>query len=46
MFDVIWYDGWHEHCRSFATKADALSFIADTAMDPDEFDIVESEDAN
>lgn len=41
MFDVIWYDGRIEYIRSFRSRAAALAFIAETGMDPDEFEIIE-----
>ncbi len=41
MFQVIWYVGHTECFKCFKTRADAESFIADSAMDPDEFDIIE-----
>lgn len=41
MFQVIWYDGWVEYSQTFQSRAAAETFIADTGMDPDEFDIIE-----
>ncbi len=41
MFQVIWYDGSTECFAVFETRAAAETFIADTAMDPDECEILE-----
>jgi hypothetical protein len=40
---VVWYTGWQEHERPFPTYDSAMSFIEDTGLDPDEFDIVEDD---
>lgn len=40
---VVWYSGWHEHIHAFDSEAKAKAFVDETGMDPDEFDIVESE---
>lgn len=41
MFQVIWYDGSTECSAVFKTRAAAEAFIADSAADPDEFEILE-----
>lgn len=41
MFHVIWYEGWSENTHSFDTQAQAIAFIDETGMDPDEFEILE-----
>lgn len=43
MFYVVWCEGWNEHVRGFDTEAEATAFIDETGMDPDEFEIVESD---
>lgn len=43
MFHVIWYEGWSENIHAFDTAQEATSFIENTGMDPDEFEIVEGE---
>tara|TARA_R110000868_G_scaffold344666_4_gene605765 strand:+ start:1107 stop:1253 length:147 start_codon:yes stop_codon:yes gene_type:complete len=40
---VIWYEGWTEREQPFSTYDSAMSFIEDTGLDPDEFDLVEDE---
>jgi hypothetical protein len=40
-YTVVWYEGWTETRKWFATESLAQSWIRCTGMDPDEFDIVE-----
>jgi hypothetical protein len=44
FYFAIWYEG-HNEKRSpvYETAEEAAAFMADTGLDPDEFDIVESE---
>jgi|Laugresp1bdmlbsn_1035097.scaffolds.fasta_scaffold56139_2 hypothetical protein len=40
-YTVVWYEGWSEYRKWFATEHQAQEMIDATGMDPDEFDIVE-----
>lgn len=43
FYTVIWYVGCYEQIRVYETAEAAATFIADTGMDPDEFETFESE---
>jgi hypothetical protein len=40
-YTVVWYEGWSEYRKWFATEHQAQEFVDATGMDPNEFDIVE-----